>query len=53
MDGWVEGWMGGGMNGWRDGWVGGGMNGEAWTGEGWLDGCRWWRTSGCLDLLLM
>jgi len=34
-------------------WIGEAWMGEAWMGEGWLDGCRWWRTDGCLDLLLM
>src|SRR4029434_5050416 len=35
MDGWMNGWMDGGMDGWRDGWMDGGMDG--WM-DGWVDG---------------
>ena len=47
MGGWVEGWMGGGMDGWVEGWMGGGMDGwrDGWVGgwrDGWMEGWVQW-----------
>ena len=56
MDGWVDGWVGGGVGGWMDAWVGGWVDGwiYEWMG-GWMDGCvgGWmngWR-DGCIGRL--